>query len=68
MLKFTYHFKIKMISKFEHLFFSKKLINRQNPIGKTNYNWIFLEKYEKYEKIHKNRVLASYLYLLRLVF
>ncbi len=49
-----------MISKFDHLFSSKKMINRENSIGKTNYNCYFFEKYEKCEKIHKNRVLASY--------
>ena len=49
-----------MISKFDHLFFSKKMIKRENPIGKTKVNRFFLEKYEKCEKIHKKRVLAPY--------
>ena len=49
-----------MISKFDHLFFSKKMIKRENPKGKTKVNRIFLEKYEKCEKIHKKRVLAPY--------
>ena len=51
-----------MISKFDHLFFSKKMIKRENPIGKTKVNRFFLEKYEKCEKIHEKRVLAPYFY------
>ena len=39
------------------------MIKRENPIGKTKVNRFFLEKYEKCEKIHKKRVLASYIFL-----
>ena len=53
-----------MISKFDNLFFSKKIINRENHIRKIKVNRNFLEKYEKYEKIHKKRVLAPYFALL----
>ncbi len=49
-----------MISKFDHLFFSKKMIKRENHIGKTKVNRFYLEKYEKCEQIHKKRVLAPY--------